>query len=114
MPDAALRPCPGNHGRCPHLAGRCPDHTPTHQSWATPAPPPRIRGRALQRIRKGILTTEPWCRLCAQQGKRRLATIVDHIVNLKAGGQDVPSNRQPLCADCHTAKTQQEAARGRR
>jgi 5-methylcytosine-specific restriction protein A len=39
--------------------------------------------------------------------------IVDHIVNLAAGGQDVSSNRQGLCPDCHEAKTQQEALRGR-
>jgi len=42
-----------------------------------------------------------------------LATIIDHIVNLKAGGQDVAENREPVCRECHLKKTQQEAAHGR-
>jgi 5-methylcytosine-specific restriction endonuclease McrA len=47
-----------------------------------------------------------------KQGKRTLATIVDHIVNLQEGGLEVPENRQPLCQTCSDAKTHEESKRG--
>jgi len=36
---------------------------------------------------------------------------VDHIVPLWEGGEDVDSNRQILCQNCHREKCREEAAR---
>jgi 5-methylcytosine-specific restriction protein A len=43
-----------------------------------------------------------------------LAVTVDHKVNKASGGTDDIENLQSSCKACHTAKTQQEAAEGRR
>jgi 5-methylcytosine-specific restriction enzyme A len=105
MPMAPPQPC----RRCGRI--HCTAHvTPT---WDHQTPTPRIRGRALQRIRAELFGREPWCRLCIQRGVRTRAVIVDHILNLADGGRDEPSNRQPLCEACHDTKTHAEAQRGR-
>jgi 5-methylcytosine-specific restriction protein A len=68
----------------------------------------RIRGRPLQRIRKRILSVEPLCVACKEQGRVTVATEVDHILALHKGGADDDTNRQPLCGPCHKAKTAQD------
>jgi 5-methylcytosine-specific restriction protein A len=65
----------------------------------------RIRGRPLQRIRKRILSVEPLCVACKEQGRVTVATEVDHILALHKGGADTDENRQPLCSACHLAKS---------
>ncbi len=107
MPYAAPTPC----RTCGRL--HCPTH-PRTTGWAARSPQPRIRGRALQRIRQELHAAQPWCAQC-----RRVLTFsstgfyVDHIVNLAAGGTDTPDNRQLMCAACHEHKRQQESLRGR-
>ena len=44
-----------------------------------------------------------WGRSCLMCGDR--ATDVDHIIELAAGGTNTIDNVQPLCKDCHKAKT---------
>ncbi|MEV7213245.1 HNH endonuclease signature motif containing protein [Kitasatospora cineracea] len=39
------------------------------------------------------------------------AVEVDHVVPLSAGGEDIDSNTQVLCALCHVLKTDTEARR---
>lgn len=70
----------------------------------------RIRGSALQRIRREHFARNPLCVECDRQGLIRLATQVDHIVALCNGGRDIESNRQGLCAQCHEAKTKRDIA----
>jgi 5-methylcytosine-specific restriction protein A len=70
----------------------------------------RIRGRALQGIRRRHFERHPLCVCCEEQGKVRAATQLDHQVPLWQGGQDVEANRQGLCDDCHDAKTKKEAS----
>lgn len=43
-----------------------------------------------------------------------MATIVDHIKPKAERGSDDEANLQSICKPCHDAKTQAEAARGRR
>jgi 5-methylcytosine-specific restriction endonuclease McrA len=38
----------------------------------------------------------------------------DHIVNLAAGGDDVPANMQWLCGPCHHVKSERERLFGLR
>lgn len=61
----------------------------------------RLAGRRWQRIRKRILTAEPLCRRCAEQGVVRLADQIDHIRRLEDGGGDEDANLRPLCVECH-------------
>ncbi len=65
----------------------------------------RIRGRALQGIRRTHFTDNPLCVECEKRGRVTLATVLDHIVALENGGSDTDANRQGLCTDCHSAKT---------
>ncbi len=69
---------------------------------------PRIRGRALQRIRAAHFAAEPRCVACLAKGKLRAATDLDHRVPLFKGGPDTAQNRQGLCAECHKVKTAED------
>jgi 5-methylcytosine-specific restriction endonuclease McrA len=72
----------------------------------------RIRGRALQEIRKQHFARFPLCAECQKHGRITLATELDHIVALANGGkdfdEDAGTNRQGLCSECHEAKTQRD------
>lgn len=69
----------------------------------------RIRGRANQRRRERILSAQPLCVLCQAEGRVALATEVDHVVPLWAGGSEDDSNLAGLCSACHRAKSAKEA-----
>jgi 5-methylcytosine-specific restriction protein A len=57
-------------------------------------------------IRELVLRREPCCRSCARAGYITLATIVDHIIDVAAGGAPFDeANLQPLCETCHNRKT---------
>jgi 5-methylcytosine-specific restriction protein A len=60
-----------------------------------------------------VLAEEPFCRECLKHGLYVASDVVDHIVNLAAGGSDERENKQGLCNPCHDAKTKAEAQRGR-
>jgi 5-methylcytosine-specific restriction enzyme A len=66
----------------------------------------RITGRRLQAIRQEVLRASPLCIKCKANGVVSLATEVDHIKSLFAGGDESMGNRQALCTDCHKEKTQ--------
>lgn len=106
MPTAALRPC-----RICRTVG-CTEHIPKAWQSTRVAPAKRVTGRPLQRLRQQLFDREPLCRPCHTNGRVTVATIRDHIVPLAEGGQDVELNTQPICAECHDAKTQAESARG--
>lgn len=54
------------------------------------------------------------CQPCLRLERIALATEVDHITPKADGGTDDDGNLQGICSECHRAKTQAEAARGRR
>lgn len=113
MPVAAPRPCtyPGCGALVRDGSGRCTRHP--KPSWAKkPTASKRTRGRALQRLRAELFERQPLCADCRRNGRVTLATERDHIVPLEEGGEDVESNVQGLCADCHDAKSKAERARG--
>jgi 5-methylcytosine-specific restriction enzyme A len=58
-------------------------------------------------IRQLKLSDQPLCYACQLRGQLRIATVVDHIVAVKAGGEAFPSNDglMSLCASCHGQKT---------
>jgi 5-methylcytosine-specific restriction endonuclease McrA len=54
-----------------------------------------------KKVRAQVLAREPFCRAC-----KRVAQVVDHIVEIKDGGAKVSyDNLQPLCHNCHNKKT---------
>lgn len=113
MPISPPRPC--SHPGCGVLVrdgtGRCPKHP--KQLWAKKVDAPkRITGRKLQRLRAELFARDPLCAECKRQGRVTLATQRDHIKSLGEGGEDIDSNVQGLCFDCHEAKSKAEAARG--
>jgi 5-methylcytosine-specific restriction enzyme A len=72
----------------------------------------RIRGSTLQAIRQRILTRDCGlcqCERCRATGAARIATLVDHIVPLWAGGRESDANRQSINAECHELKSAAEA-----
>jgi 5-methylcytosine-specific restriction endonuclease McrA len=73
-------------------------------------------GRRWRRLRDHVLRREPLCRECLKRGRTTAATVVDHIHGHGPGWQQRffdMKGLQPLCADCHSAKTAQETrARG--
>jgi 5-methylcytosine-specific restriction protein A len=73
----------------------------------------RWAGRRLQAWRSRILSAEPLCRHCLAKGVLTAATEVDHEIPLGQGGTYDDANAQPLCTDCHKAKTKAEAQGGR-
>ena len=64
-----------------------------------------------RRLRELMLSQDPLCRTCSIAGRIALATVVDHIVPVKAGGArfDI-ANLQGLCVACHNRKTAIETA----
>ena len=71
--------------------------------------------KAWVNLRWRILAEEPWCRHCKRDGRRRIATEIDHIYplnrmsleNMRANYLD-ESNLQPLCRECHLRKSADE------
>jgi len=59
-----------------------------------------------RRVRAMHLRSEPLCRMCQAAGRVTLATMVDHIVPIRDGGERLDDDGlQSLCVDCHAAKT---------
>lgn len=62
-----------------------------------------------RKLRRSILLNEPLCRLCKQKGIIKQATIIDHIVPYKTTDEFFDyDNLQPLCVQCHNAKSGKE------
>ena len=68
----------------------------------------RIRGSALQKLRREFFRHSPLCVHCYERGLIRAAKEVDHIIALCNGGTDTPDNRQGLCIECHSEKTRKD------
>ena len=68
----------------------------------------RIVGTSLQNLRKSILSKEPLCRICHNNGRYIQAEEIDHITPLHKGGNNELDNLQPLCKPCHNKKSIEE------
>jgi len=117
MASKPMRPC--RYPGCPELSrdGYCPKHKPQHQ-----------RGRSAEyhgwyslpiwtkRLRPEQLLREPFCRKCAEQGRRTKATVVDHVRPFRGDWLLFvdPGNHQSLCKYHHDQKTAHEKAEERR
>lgn len=90
---------------CPHLKP-CPVPGHERRAWEGSTRRARLPHDWSHTIVPRILARDPVCRVCAKQR----STQVDHIV---AGDDHRDENLQGICADCHRAKTQREAAEAR-
>lgn len=109
MLNKVPRPC--RHGGCMTLTteGYCDKHkadlTPKRDSSST-----RLYGHKWRKESKLFLASHPYCAECTRQGRRTLATEVDHIKphrgNLKLFWDR--NNWQGLCHCCHSTKTAKE------
>lgn len=109
-----LRPC--QHPGCCILVpgGYCDAHRPKRESdrseaakswrWMYQTP------EWTDDLRPTQLLREPFCRICAQHGRRVRATDVDHIVDHKGDWDKFTdrSNLESLCHSCHSRKTARE------
>ena len=60
-----------------------------------------------QRLRRMKLQTNPLCETCLKQQRIVPATVVDHVLAVKAGGAPYPAldELRSQCASCHNRKT---------
>ena len=76
---------------------------------------PELYGsRQWRNLRASVLSEEPLCRMCDQQGRVTAATIVDHIKEHK-GNRELffdRENLQPLCATCHSGRKRMQDRHG--
>ena len=67
------------------------------------------QSKAWRKVRAVVITTEPVCRSCKEQGKVTAAQVVDHITPIRQGGAALDiANLQPLCNACHNKKSGKE------
>jgi len=88
------------------------------QGWAqttTDGTTARGYGWAWQQLRERILQRDcGLCQECKRNGKVKLGTEVDHIVQAADGGTDEDHNLELLCHDCHADKTAAEGGKRRK
>lgn len=109
MPNLPPKPCPARGcGELVAGGGYCPAHTRNHsRTYDATRPSAALRGygRRWRGYRSRYLRQHPLCS-CGEP-----STDVDHIEAV-TGPADrlfwVPSNHQPLCHSCHSAKTARE------
>ena len=99
-----------SHPTCARL--NCQVHQVAPWRTQQGPPPPRIRGRQLQRLRVQLFARHPWCVVCLLKGTHTRATIRDHTIPLAEGGRDDATNEQALCQRCSDVKTREESKRG--
>ena len=114
MPTAPMKPCsrPGCGGL---TAGRyCDDH----QGYGRQKKAAGSRGKktqpiygtaAWQRFRDWYKSENPLCEDCLEMGRTVPVYCVDHIIELRDGGEALSKdNARSLCRRCHARKTAAE------
>ena len=120
MPPKAKRACrqPLCPGKTQDSSGFCDMHIHLAVGWSKPG-----RGSAEQRgydwewrkKRGAVLKRARYLCQCADcNGRRYLATEVDHITPKSQGGTDDFSNLMAINSRCHKLKTQKESVAARR
>lgn len=99
MPLAALPTC--RNVRCTALGrgGWCDAHRPAPRIARREKSVARGYTHEWRKLRDAIMRHRPMCACGA------LATDLDHIVPMRAGGTHALSNLRPMCKPCHSRKT---------
>ena len=116
MPDLIANPCRVPGCSLPQEIGKpyCKKHNPL---YSQPLPPTGLTygkdsfytHRRWRKARRAYLTAYPLCVWCEERGDIVVATVVDHIIPRRAGGEDYNwNNLQGLCESCHNKKTRND------
>jgi 5-methylcytosine-specific restriction protein A len=63
-----------------------------------------------QKTRRMVLMQDPYCAQCRRENRVTLATMVDHVHRIAAGGDKLSrDNLEGLCSRCHAVKRQRES-----
>lgn len=118
MPRKAPTPC--RHPGCAAVlssAGYCDVHRPaSHRDYGRArrrfdAEVDFYRSGHWRSVRWAYLCEHPLCAICLGHERYVPATVVDHIVPIKDGGDRFDTaNLQSLCVSCHNRKTARETA----
>lgn len=68
----------------------------------------RDTSRSYRALCASLLAAEPLCRYCRSEGRVTAARVIDHIIALSLGGDNLPANLCPSCKDCNDAKAKDE------
>lgn len=62
---------------------------------------------AWQRLRQRKIAEFPLCEPCRRRGKLEIASCVDHVIAISAGGHPFPGldELMSMCQSCHSVKT---------
>jgi 5-methylcytosine-specific restriction protein A len=89
----------------PHTMPRKPWHHATESNTA------RGYGSQWRKLRASVMRRDKClCQPCLKAGSVTPARECDHITPKSKGGTDDMANLQAICSQCHSDKTQQEAA----
>ena len=117
MPRKPKRPC--SYPGCPKLVDGqyCEEHKQLvekqYNLYGRNAESENFyRSPAWRFARKQQLKLHPFCEECLKAGERTKATMVDHIIPIRQGGDKLsPTNLQSLCWSCHSRKSVEEGSR---
>lgn len=101
MPWSPPKHCPRGHPAYTDRKG-CPICRKAREA-ARPSAAARGYGTDWRKLRATLMPPGTPCRCCGKP-----ASHLDHIKPKASGGTDDPSNLQPLCATCHSRKTDRE------
>lgn len=96
-----------------HHKGRCAEHFREREQRWRPGGYATYRSKRWRMLARRVKFEQPLCPGLPGEECGAIATEVDHIVAMAAGGQPFArANLQALCASCHARKTRAERAAG--
>jgi 5-methylcytosine-specific restriction protein A len=115
MPTKPKHPC--NYPGCPALTHNrfCDTHAVIYarqyEKYERAPETRKFYGGAWRAVRKRFLLEHPLCEDCERRGRLTPAREVHHIIPLRSGGTNEPTNLRALCKPCHSAITIRETTR---
>ena len=84
--------------------------TKSSKPWGRKQDQRIYESRAWRRLRLQYLSENPWCVMCKRKGRKRPATVVDHVRPVRFNGAIWDEdNFEGLCISCHNRKTAVES-----
>lgn len=78
-------------------------------AWSKQSRHQRLRGaKGVAQRKRRLLRSMFLCEWCLDKGRIASANVVDHILPLALGGEDVDENTRNLCNDCHRKATAEQ------
>jgi 5-methylcytosine-specific restriction enzyme A len=115
-PRAPTKPC--LVWRCPKFAlprkARCEQHQREYYQQANATREPGLvefyNSTAWKKLRSAYRRENPFCEICANEGRETLAQQVDHRVPLREAPDRALewSNLRSLCMSCHSRRTRMD------